>query len=103
MEFCSCGAIVLGSKGGKKECPSCGCEVVIGKESYVSSKIKNKVKEKEIFNKDDRPEVNPLVHKECPKCKHKKAFYWTKQTRAADEDETQFFKCENCKRQWREY
>ena len=45
----------------------------------------------------------PLTEKECPKCGHAKAFWWTKQTRAADEPETSFFKCEKCSHTWREY
>ncbi len=48
-------------------------------------------------------ETLPLTDAECPKCSHKKAFFWTIQTRAADEPETRFYKCEKCKHIWREY
>ena len=40
---------------------------------------------------------------ECPKCRHKKAYYWTVQTRAGDEAETKFLKCEKCSHTWRDY
>ena len=45
----------------------------------------------------------PLTAAECPKCGHKKAFFWLIQTRASDEPETKFMKCEKCKHIWRDY
>ena len=45
----------------------------------------------------------PTANVECQKCGHKKAFFWTKQTRAGDEPETKFYKCEKCARTWRDY
>ena len=62
-----------------------------------------KKKEKEVLNADGTPEIHPTTEVECPQCNHKEAYYWTKQTRAADEPETQFFKCVNCSHQWRDY
>ena len=44
-----------------------------------------------------------MTEKECPKCKHTKAYTWELQTRAGDEPPTRFFKCEKCKHTWREY
>ncbi len=52
-------------------------------------------------NKED--EVLPKIEAECEKCKHKKAYYWTVQTRAGDEAETKFLKCEKCGHTWRDY
>ena len=48
-------------------------------------------------------EINPKVRTKCSKCGHGIAFYWTQQTRAADEPETRFFKCAKCNHTWREY
>jgi DNA-directed RNA polymerase subunit M len=31
------------------------------------------------------------------------AYFWTQQTRGADEPETRFFKCTKCSHTWREY
>ena len=103
MEFCpSCGGLLLPDKGKKKfVCGSCG----------KSSKIKGSVVVKEaILDEDERLEVvdkdidiNPEVEEECPKCKHKKARFWTLQTRASDEAETRFYECIKCKHRWREY
>ena len=52
---------------------------------------------------DKEIETNPLTEAECPKCHNKKARYWTQQTRAGDEPETKFYKCEKCKHVWRDY
>lgn len=48
-------------------------------------------------------ETNPLTEQECPKCHHGMAYWWSKQTRAGDEPETRFFKCQKCGHTWREY
>ena len=39
----------------------------------------------------------PLTDADCPKCEHEKAYYWLVQTRAGDEADTKFLKCEKCK------
>ncbi|PIO07920.1 transcription factor S, partial [Candidatus Pacearchaeota archaeon CG10_big_fil_rev_8_21_14_0_10_35_219] len=31
------------------------------------------------------------------------AYFWTMQTRAADESETKFYRCTKCDHTWREY
>ena len=48
-------------------------------------------------------ETNPIIEARCPECENKEAYYWTQQTRAADEPETRFFKCTKCNHTWREY
>lgn len=45
----------------------------------------------------------PKTKIDCPKCKGKEAFFWTMQTRSADESETKFYKCTKCDHTWREY
>ena len=67
---------------------------------YLPEEVK---KEIEIVDADGASEINPITEAECPECGHNKAFYWSKQTRAGDEPETNFFKCEKCKHQWRDY
>lgn len=39
----------------------------------------------------------------CEECGHGKAWYTIKQTGAADEPPTRFFKCQDCGYRWREY
>ena len=48
-------------------------------------------------------ETLPITEAKCPRCGHTKAYYWTVQTRAADEAATKFFKCQKCEHTWREY
>jgi DNA-directed RNA polymerase subunit M len=48
-------------------------------------------------------EMHPKVKIICEKCGNNAAYFWTQQTRAADEPETRFFKCTKCKHTWREY
>lgn len=66
--------------------------------------VKDKKKEKKkIEVVEEKIETHPIISAECPKCKHDKAYSWSKQTRAADEPETIFYKCVKCGHQWREY
>jgi DNA-directed RNA polymerase subunit M len=53
--------------------------------------------------KEKETNVMPTVAETCPKCGNKEAYFWTSQTRAADEAETKFFRCIKCKHTWREY
>ncbi len=53
---------------------------------------------------EEEKEAYPLIEfSGCKKCGHKKAYFWTVQTRASDEPETKFYKCENCKSVTRDY
>lgn len=101
MEFCpKCGSVLV-EKNGKYKCARCSY-VAKGKIKIESSeKISNKspiavIKEKDI-------DVFPTVAADCPKCHNKEAYFWSSQTRSADEAETRFFKCTKCKHTWREY
>lgn len=103
MLFCpKCGSLLIPKKEKNKTVMICSCGYK--SEDSSSGKISEKVEQKkklEVIDKD--VEVLPLVDEECPKCGHKKARFWTLQTRAGDEAETKFFKCEKCKHVWREY
>ncbi|MFW5704431.1 MAG: transcription factor S [Nanoarchaeota archaeon] len=104
VDFCNkCGAIIIGKKGEAVNCPSCGHENKAKSTINLSEKIKKK-EEIEVVDKDDSSaEIHPITDVECPKCGNPKAYFWSQQTRAADEPETQFFKCVKCKHQWRDY
>ena len=101
MEFCpKCGAILIQKKK-TAGCPRC---------KYASKgKLKIEVKEKLgdkkqiAVIKEEDVEVLPLVEKQCPTCKNEKAYFWTTQTRSADEAETKFYRCRKCKHTWRDY
>ncbi|MBW3015399.1 transcription factor S [Candidatus Woesearchaeota archaeon] len=104
MQFCPrCGALLLPKKEGNKKMVACSCGYKSKdiEESKISEKVINKQKDVEVVDKE--VEVMPLTEAECPKCGHNRARFWTQQTRAGDEAETKFFKCEKCKHIWREY
>ena len=102
MEFCEkCGSMML-LKEGKSFCAGCGHK----SKKKIKLKTFEKMNEREkiaVIKKDDN--VNPVVEIKCPKCKNKKAYFWTQQTRSSDESETKFYKCTNpkCEHSWRVY
>ncbi len=101
--FCpKCGSILVPKTENNKRVLACKCGYSIN--SVKDPTIKEEVKQKdEIELIEKEPEPHPLIEAECPKCKHKKAYFWTVQTRASDEPETKFFKCEKCENVWRDY
>lgn len=105
MMFCpKCGSILktqTNAKGKPEQVCSCGFTTAIKEDTTIKEKIDNSQDNIEVV--DDKDSVHPLTNAECPKCGHKKAYYWLRQTRSGDEPETKFFKCEKCKHTWREY
>jgi DNA-directed RNA polymerase subunit M len=103
VDFCNnCGAIIMGKKNEETKCPSCGA--IQKTKSTLSLKEKHEKKEKiEIIASNSESQIHPLAETTCPKCKHNRAYFWTKQMRAGDEPETQFYECEKCKHKWRNY
>ncbi len=101
MEFChKCGGIII-VKDNKAVCAACGIKSAKKPKIEVSEKIEKH----ELVAVIDEEEDNtyPVIDMVCPKCKHKKAYFWTTQTRASDESETKFYKCTKCKHTWRKY
>jgi transcription factor S len=103
MNFCpKCGSIMLPDKTGKKRlvCTNCRNVNIDVKDAVLKENISKREKVEVV---DRNIEVDPKTEADCPKCGNKEAYYWTVQTRAADEPETRFFKCTKCEHQWREY
>ncbi len=103
MMFCpKCGSLLVPKNEGNKKVLFCKCGFSTAE--IEGAKLHETIKEeKEIEVVEKEPEVHPLMDAECPKCKHKKAYFWTVQTRASDEPETKFLKCEKCEHVWRDY
>lgn len=105
MLFCpKCGSLLVPKKEDKKTimaCPKCSYKTKETAGAAIKEEIAKPEKALEII--EEEKEVYPLVDAECPKCGHKKAYFWEIQMRAADEAATQFFKCEKCKHVWRRY
>ncbi len=101
--FCpKCGSILRPKdKGGKKVlfC-SCGFNKSPDGESMEIKETGIQGKKIEVV---ENIETNPKIRIQCEKCGNNIAYYWTQQTRGADEPETRFFKCTKCNHTWREY
>lgn len=101
--FCpKCGSILKFKKSGKYTIQYCSCGYKSRDIEKIS--ISEKVdKSNKIEVVEEEFETDPITDAECKKCGHRKAFFWTVQTRASDEPETKFLKCQKCKHIWRDY
>ncbi|MEM2122001.1 MAG: transcription factor S [Candidatus Woesearchaeota archaeon] len=104
MKFCpKCGSIMILKKEGEKSYFYCnGCKQKEEVKGSVGLKEKTTTVKK-IERVEKEVNVLPKTKAECPKCGNSEAYYWTMQTRAADEAETKFLKCTKCGHTWREY
>ena len=102
MNFCpKCGSLLKPKSEKGKRIFSCNC-------GYTSKDVEE-ASFTELLDKEEVPlevvsekETLPVVDILCPKCEHTKAYFWMIQTRAGDEAETKFYKCEKCKHIWRD-
>lgn len=89
-------------KKNKKGALGCSCGYV--QKEAEQSKITESLKPADdIAVVDVEMDPSPLIEVECPNCGNNEARFWTAQTRAGDEPETKFYKCEKCKHTWRDY
>lgn len=101
MEFCQkCGSIVV-MKDERAVCAGCGAKAAKKPKLEASEKI-GKHGAVAVIN-EEAETTYPLVDMTCPECKHRKAYFWTTQTRSSDESETKFYKCAKCRFTWRKY
>jgi len=101
MEFCEkCGSLII-IKEKRAICANCSHKPKKRPKVEVAEKIEKKESVAVIKEGQDNP--YPIIEITCPKCKNKKAYFWTLQTRAADESETKFYKCTKCFHTWRVY
>ena len=101
MEFCEkCGAIIVMNEG-KVACAGCGYKPKKKLKIQASEKIQGH--DTVAVINEEASATNPVVQINCPKCKHKEAYFWTSQTRSSDESETKFYRCTKCKHTWRVY
>jgi len=98
MQFCDeCGTMMV-SQDGEMVCTECGATSERDEEraaQFVST---------ESQSDDDLIETEEGANFEGkPECGHDEAWYTIKQTGAADEPPTRFFKCKECGYRWRDY
>ena len=104
MLFCpDCGSLLKTKQQKNKSIQvcSCGYSSELKEDATLNEKVEIKGNDIEIIEGNN--EIYPLTDMDCSKCGHNKAYFWTKQTRAGDEPETKFYKCEKCKHTWRDY
>jgi transcription factor S len=100
--FCpKCGSILMPKKVDGKRVMQCSC-------GHTSAGGDMKIREHIEATKDfevieEQIETLPITDEKCPKCKFGQAYFFTKQTRSADEPETKFLRCKKCNHQWRDY
>jgi len=103
--FCpKCGSLLKPKHEGSKRIMYCSCGYK-SKDSVnieIRERPKEKTKKMEVVDRSEL-EILPKIKMTCPKCSHKIAYFWLVQTRAGDEPETKFLKCEKCKHIWRDY
>jgi len=101
MEFCpKCGSVLV-EKNTRYGCARCSYSAKGKIKIEASEKLKEKQKVGIIKDKDT--DVFPTTTAVCSKCGHREAYFWSAQTRSADETETKFYRCTKCKHTWREY
>jgi len=104
MKFCpKCGSLLIPKKEDNKRIMACSCGYK-NTDAQATTMKETIKKESEIeVVEEGKNETLPLVEAICPKCNHDKAYFWLIQTRASDEPETKFYRCEKCKHTWRDY
>lgn len=113
MEFCpKCSSILVpqkNSEGTRLVCRRCGYTRPLSPEDENAYRITQKIThgpEEETVIIDEKLaqwQTMPTTVQECPKCHHKRAYYWQVQTRSGDEGMTTFYRCCKCGQTWREY
>ena len=102
--FCpECGTILRPKEKSGKKVLFCNCGYTKKMEEEISAEIKENVAASKKIEVIEKVEINPKIKAKCEKCENDVAYYWTQQTRGADEPETRFFKCTKCEYTWREY
>ena len=101
MDFCpKCGSIILIQEK-KAVCAKCGFQPK-GKVTIQSSEKIQSGKGVAVVSERETT-TYPIIEINCRKCKNNDAYFWSLQTRAADESETKFYRCTKCDYTWRDY
>ena len=103
--FCpECGSILRPKEKAGKKVLFCSCGYSKASDSEeTKAEIKETVESSKKIEVIEEVEVHPKIKAKCERCGNNAAYYWTQQTRGADEPETRFFRCTKCNLTWREY
>ncbi|MHB8586846.1 MAG: transcription factor S [Thermoplasmatota archaeon] len=104
--FCPNCKALLRPSGGVLACARCGTTVQPGGGPSLVVKQKateDPTKSVVVDMEKDKIDLLPTADVQCEKCGNGKAYYFFRQTRAADEATTRFFECTKCNYRWRDY
>jgi transcription factor S len=102
--FCpECGSILRPKEKAGKKILYCSCGYSRSMDEGTSAQVVEKNNTGKRVEVIENVETHPKIKIKCDKCNNGIAYYWTSQTRGADEPETRFFKCTKCNYTWREY
>lgn len=82
------------------ECRKCQYKEEIA--GHKATSVKEADEKMETLIVEGDLETLPKTRVECPKCKHREAYWVLRQMRAADEPETRIYRCVKCSHTWRE-
>jgi DNA-directed RNA polymerase subunit M len=105
MQFCEACGSMMHADGEAMVCSGCGRREPRDEEraaAFVSTEART---EGDVIETEEGAafEGKPTTETICERCGHDRAWYTIKQTGAADEPPTRFFKCRDCGHRWREY
>ena len=102
--FCpECGSILRPKDKAGKRVLYCTCGFSKSPDDQEVAELKETNSSAKKIEVVENLDIRPKIKITCEKCANKVAYYWTQQTRGADEPETRFFKCTKCNHTWREY
>ncbi|RAW46425.1 transcription factor S [Halorubrum sp. 48-1-W] len=108
MQFCDdCGSMMV-SRDGVMVCRNDDCDATAERDETLAERFESTTEQtdhdvietEEGANFEGKPTATDVV---CEACGHDEAWYTIKQTGAADEPPTRFFKCKECSHRWRGY
>ena len=105
MQFCDdCGSMMK-KRDGVMVCTSCGASAQQNADTaeFISTEEQSGdelIESSADANFEGKPTATDVT---CEECGNTEAWYTIKQTGAADEPPTRFFKCKSCGNRWREY
>jgi DNA-directed RNA polymerase subunit M len=95
---------MMHKEGEEMVCASCGASVqAAGDTGFVTTETQETgdvIESDPDANFEGKPRADDVT---CEECGNGQAWYTIKQTGAADEPPTRFFKCTDCGARWREY
>ncbi|XP_026656584.2 DNA-directed RNA polymerase I subunit RPA12-like isoform X2 [Phoenix dactylifera] len=103
--FCGmCGTLLSFDSLDFAECPLCGfkraAKDIEGREAQyiiIAEDIRRELKIEPFVVLETTPVDEAVVNESCPQCHHPQLEYYTRQLRSADEGQTVFYECPECR------